>query len=109
RAKKATCPLPEKCPLKAIWVRPIHDYRRFGYRVARKTEEWVNLYNHRTAIERVNSRLKCERRLDSHCFRGLDKVRFHCSLAVLSLLAGALVKAMRGELEEVRVCARRIA
>jgi len=108
RAKKATCPLPEKCPLKTIWVHPVHDYRRFGYRINPNTLEWMDLYTHRTAIERINSRLKYERRLDSHCFRGLDKVRFHCALAVLSLLAGALVKAQRHELEEIRVCVRRI-
>lgn len=108
RAKKATCPLPEKCPLKIAWIRPVHDYRRFGYRVAKHTEEWMNLYNQRTAIERVNSRLKYERRLDSHCFRGLGKIRFHCSLAVLSLLAGALAKAQQENLDEIRVCMRKI-
>lgn len=108
RAGKATCPLPEKCPLKIIWIRPVHDYRRFGYRVARNTEEWQNLYNHRTAIERINSRLKYERRLDSHCFRQLGKIAFHCSLAVLSLLAGALAKAQKQQLDEIRVCARKI-
>jgi len=109
RAKKATCPLSEKCPLKAIWVRPVHDYRRFGYRINPNTLEWIDLYSHRTAIERINSRLKCERRLDSHCFRGLDKIRFHCALTVLSLLAGALAKARKQELDEIRVCTRRVA
>ena len=108
RTGKATCPLPEKCPLKIIWIRPVHDYRRFGYRVARNTEEWVNLYNHRTAIERINSRLKYERRLDSHCFRGLGKIGLHCRLAVLSLLAGALVRAQKNEFSELRICVRKI-
>ncbi len=109
RARKATCPLTDKCPLKIIWVRPVHDYRRFGYRVAKHTEEWINLYNRRTAIERVNSRLKYERRLDCHCFRGLNKIRLHCSLAILSLLAGALAKAQKQRFNELRVCARKIA
>lgn len=109
RAGKATCPLPEKRSLKIIWIRPVHDYRRFGYRVARNTEEWQNLYNHRTAIERINSRLKYERRLDSHCFRGLGKIGFHCALAVLSLLAGALAKVQKQQLAEIRVCSRKIA
>lgn len=109
RARKATCPLTDKCPLKIIWVRPVHDYRRFGYRVAKHTKEWTNLYNRRTAIERINSRLKYGRRLDSHCFRGLGKIEFHCSLAVLSLLAGSLAKAQKQEFDELRVCAREIA
>lgn len=106
RARKATCPLSEKCSLKIIWVRPVHDYRRFGYRVAKHTEEWTNLYSHRTAIERINSRLKYQRRLDSHCFRGLDKMQLHCSLAVLSLLGGALAKARQYGPDKVRVCVR---
>ena len=61
------------------------------------------------AIERINSRLKYGRRLDSHCFRGLEKIGLHCKLAVLSLLVGALVKAQKNELDELRVCARKIA
>lgn len=27
-----------------MWVRPVHDYRRFGYRVKRGTEQWARLY-----------------------------------------------------------------
>lgn len=106
RAKKATCPLPEKCPVKIIWVRPVHDYRRFGHHIAKHTEEWTNLYSRRTAIERVNSRLKYHRRLDYHCFRGLEKIRLHCSLAILSLLGGALAKAQTYGADQVRVCVR---
>jgi len=72
----------------------------------RNTEEWEGIYRQRSAIERVNSRLKEQRRLDSHCFRGLEKLGFHCHLAVLSLLAGALAKAQRDQMDEIRVCAR---
>ncbi len=106
RAKKASCPLPEKCPIKMIWTRPVHDYRRFGHRIAKFTDEWNNLYSQRTAIERVNSRLKYHRRLDSHCFRGLEKLRLHCGLAILSLLGGALAQARRYGSDAVRVCVR---
>jgi IS5 family transposase len=108
RAGKATCPLPDKCPLKAIYIHPVHDYRRFGYRLPRNTEEWEEIYRRRTAIERVNSRLKEQRRLDSHCFRGLGKLEFHCRLAILSLLAGALAKARRQQIDVIRVCVRKI-
>lgn len=105
---KATCPLPEKCPLKMIYIHPVHDYRRFGYRIRRNTEEWNEIYNHRTSIERVNSRLKKQRRIDSHCFRGLEKMSLHCRLAILSLLAGALARAQKQELDKIRVCVRTI-
>ena len=69
----------------------------------------MNLYNRRTAIERVNSRLKYERRLDCHCYRGLEKIGLHCKLAVLSLLGGATVKGRKQRFNELRVCARKIA
>lgn len=106
RARKATCPLSEKCPLKVIYIHPVHDYRRFGYRMPRNTAEWELTYWRRATVERVNSRLKEQRRLDSHCFRGLEKLGFHCRLAILSLLAGALAKAQKQQLDEIRVCAR---
>ncbi len=108
RARKATCSLPEKCSLKMIYIHPVHDHRRFGYKMPRHTEEWEEIYKQRTAIKRVNSRLKEQRRLDSHCFRGLEKMGFHCRLAVLSLLAGALAKAKRQRIDEIRVCPRKV-
>jgi hypothetical protein len=101
-------PLAEKCPIKMIWVRPVHDYRRFGYRIKRGTEEFETIYRKRVAVERVNSRLKDKRRLDSHCFRGLDKINLHCTLSVLAMNAMALVKVKTGPAQELRVTARRI-
>jgi len=66
---------------------------RFGYRVKRGTEEFAALYRKRAAVERVNSRLKDKRRLDSHCQRGLQKVNLHCTMAVIAMSAMALAKA----------------
>lgn len=43
RARKATCPLSEKCPLKMVYIHYGHDYRRFGYKVPRNTEEWEGI------------------------------------------------------------------
>lgn len=108
RAGKATCPLPENCSLKIIWIRPVQDYRRFGYRIPRNTDSWNIIYTYRVGIERIFSRLKGQRRLDTHCFRGLKKIQLHCTLAMLCLVAGALAKARSHQLEELRDCARRI-
>lgn len=109
RAGRASCPLPEKCRLKTVWVRPVHDYRRFGYRIRRGSEQWKELYHRRPATERVNSRLKDKRRLDSHCFRGLDKMNLHNTFSVLVMQAMALTYAQAGKLDKVRISARRIA
>lgn len=108
RARKATCPLPEKCSLKTVWVRPVQDYRRFGYRVPRHTEDWDIIYTYRVGIERIFSRLKGQRRLDAHCFRGLKKIELHCTLAMLCLVVGALAKARSHQVDELRDCARRV-
>ena len=109
KAGRAPCPLAEKCPPKMIWVRPVHDYRRFGYRLSRGSQQWKELYHQRPATERVNSRLKDKRRLNSHCFRGLKKINLHCTLAVLVMQAMALAKVKAGELDALRVTARKIA
>ena len=52
--------------------------------------------------ERVNSRLKYKRRLESHCLRGLGKIDLHCTLSVLTMNAMALAKVQSGKLSEVR-------
>jgi len=108
KAGKACCPMLFKCPLKIIWVRPIHDYRRFGYRVKRGTEEWKELYHQRVGVERCISRLKETRRLEDHCFRGFERINIHSTLSVLVMQAVALAKAKVGQIEQVRLCGRQI-
>lgn len=109
RAGRASCIFSGICQLKIVWVRPVHDYRRFGYNITRGSEEWQELYHKRTAIERVNSRLKDKRRLDSHCFRGLEKINLHCTFSVLVMNAMALAKVQAGKYDKVRVSSRQIA
>lgn len=108
RASRAICPMLLKCGLKTIWVRPVHDYRRFGYRIKRGTEQWKELYRQRGSIERVNSRLKQTRRLESHCFRSFDAVNIHTTLSVLTMQALALATVKAGHMDEIRVCVRPI-
>lgn len=108
RAGKAFCPLLLKCGLKTVWVRPVHDYRRFGYQIKRGTEQWKELYHKRVSIERVNSRLKETRRLEAHCFRSFDRINIHTTLSVLVMQAVALAKAKAGQMDEIRVCVRQI-
>ena len=109
RAGRAICLLAEGCTIKTTWIRPVKDYRQFGYHIARGSEEWQALYHKRVAIERCNSRLKETRRLAKHQFRGFERIGVHATLAVLAMMAVALSKAKLGQLEEVRVCARKIA
>jgi hypothetical protein len=108
KARRAICPLAEKCPIKIIWIKPVHDYRRFGHRIKRGTDEFEKLYHKRVSVERVNSRLKDKRRLESHCLRGLEKIDLHCTLSVLTMNAMALSKIQAGRLDEIRFSTRKV-
>ena len=108
KAGRAICPLAQGCTIKTTWIKPVKDYRQFGYRITRGSDEWQALYRKRVAAERCNSRLKETRKLAKHQFRGFERISVHATLAVLAMMAVALSKAERGQLEEVRVCARRI-
>jgi hypothetical protein len=67
-----------------ITVQPGDDLRKIGP-VARVSAQWKKLFYLRSAVERVNSRLKETRRLQDFCFRCLRKVTAHCLLLVLTL------------------------
>ncbi|MCX6009072.1 MAG: transposase [Chloroflexi bacterium] len=64
-----------------VWLKD--DYRRF-IQVPRHTERWRKLYNMRTSVERVFSRLKKDGdgKLVDHRIRGLEKVTLNCLLSV---------------------------
>jgi hypothetical protein len=108
KAGKIKCSHLHQCTLKVVWIRPFWEYRKLCS-IPRDSEEWNAIYSKRTAVERVNSKLKEHRRLDSHCHRGLTKVRLHCLMSVLSLAITALAEANANNIERVRACTRRIA
>ncbi len=69
-----------------------------------ETEEWKALYNRRTAIERLNARLKCYRRLNNVTVRRKYKVTVHCFLSLIVVQAQALYSAMNNQVSSVRQC-----
>lgn len=105
RAGKADCK--HQCNLRVAWIRPLWEYRKFCS-ISRDSEEWNAIYSKRTSVERVNSKLKEHRRLNSHCHRGLAKVRLHCLMSVLSLAITALAEAKTNNITRVRACTRKI-
>ena len=70
---------------------PIIDLNKSHLRLARRSPktrtptEFVALYRQRTAVERVFSRLKGQRSLNSIRVRGLRKVVVHCYLALIAM------------------------
>jgi hypothetical protein len=81
------------------------DYRRWPG-IARESVKFERLYDKRSAVERVNARLKEYLLLDDLTVRGKQKVRMHVSLALLVMLAGAAAMAEEGMLERVRQTVR---
>ena len=74
--------------------------------LARESKKWLRLYKHRTAVERVNARLKDYLQLDQLTVRGLAKVKVHTGMGLLVMLAGALAVAQQGRVAEIRQTVR---
>ncbi|MFC2058078.1 transposase [Chloroflexota bacterium] len=55
-----------------------------------ETPEWQLIYNRRTSVERVFSRLKGHRKLNYVRVRGIHKVTVHCLLSLIVMQAKAL-------------------
>lgn len=108
KAGKIKCPLLHNCTVSVVWVRPFWEYRKFCS-IPRDSDEWSAIYSTRSAVERVFSKLKEHRRLNSHCHRGLAKVRLHCLMSVLSLVITALAEVNANHVDRVRACTRKIA
>lgn len=67
-----------------------------------KTPEWKAVYSHRTAIERLNGRLKGHRKLNFVRVRGRFKVGLHAMMSIVVCQAQALAT-------ESRACVRKVA
>ncbi len=67
-----------------------------------ETKKWARLYRMRTAVERVNSRLKDLLGLRKITLRGIAKVTLRSLLSLLVMLAAAVSMAERHRLKEVR-------
>lgn len=77
------------------------DPRRY-LPVPRETKKFARLYKGRTAIERVNGRLKDDLILDELRVRGIGKVRVRVGLNLLVMLAIAVAMAERNRLKDCR-------
>ena len=80
----------------------MQDPRRYAP-VPRETKKWQRLYKLRTAVERVNSRVKGLLGLGRITLRGIAKVTVRSLLSLLVMLAAAVGMAERHRLKELRV------
>ncbi|HSH59652.1 MAG TPA: transposase [Acidimicrobiales bacterium] len=87
-AAKYRCPSGE-CSPRSVWVKA----DRLHTLIPRETARWRKLYKSRAGVEREFGRLKHEWALLPLRVRGVERVRLHADLTILSRLAVALAKA----------------
>ena len=68
----------------------------------RESKKWSRLYKRRTAVERVNGRLKDFLQLDELTVRGIEKVRLHATMGLMLMLAGAWAMVDAGRVDQAR-------
>ena len=81
---------------------PLKENIRIFTPVARSSYKWKRLYNHRTALERINSRIDNVFGFENHTIRGLTKMKFRITLAFIIMQSFALGKVREGKEKEIR-------
>lgn len=104
-AGKGVCPSRFRCSSSAygyVLKLPIAADPRRHPPVPRESKKWSRLYRLRTAVERVNSRVKGLLGLGHITLRGIAKVRVRSLLSLLVMLAVAVGMAQRHKLKHLR-------
>ena len=70
--------------------------------LARQSKKWARLFRRRTAVERVNSRLKEHLQLDEQYVRGIGKVTVNATLSLLVMVGASLAMARRERWKDLR-------
>ena len=102
---KGVCQSRFKCtssPYGYVLKLSINDNPRRHPPVPRESKKWDRLYRLRTAIERVNSRVKELLGLGRITLRGIGKVTVRAVLSLLVMLAAGVGMARRHRLKELR-------
>jgi hypothetical protein len=90
------------CPVRKGLRIPLKENHRIFTPVARSSYKWKRLYNKRSSVERVNSRLDVSFGFERHFIRGLEKMRLRCGLSLCIMLAMALGRAKQNQFELMR-------
>ncbi|MFQ5729887.1 MAG: transposase, partial [Waddliaceae bacterium] len=97
-----TCKGAANCPVRKGLRIPLNEDLRVFTPVARSSYKWKRLYNKRTSVERVNSRIDVSFGFERHFIRGLAKMRLRCGLALCVMLAMALGRVKQNKFELMR-------
>jgi hypothetical protein len=108
KARGVTCTQQGLCnagrqPARGRIVRvPLSKDRRIFTPLARDSKAWTREYKHRSAVERVNSRLDVSFGFERHYIRGMNKMKVRAGLAVAVMLAMAVGWLEAGQAERIR-------
>jgi hypothetical protein len=80
----------------------IEENRRIFTPVARSSYKWKAIYNKRSSVERVNSRIETSFGFESHYIRGMAKMKIRCSLSLCIMLAMAVGRIKQNKMELMR-------
>lgn len=81
---------------------PLEVERRIFVPIARSSYKWQRIYNGRTSVERVNSRIDLSFGFEHHFIRGKAKMTVRVGLALIVMLSMALARIKRNQMEEMR-------
>lgn len=81
---------------------PLKENRRTFTPLARSSYSWERVYDKRTAVERVNSRLDVSFGFERHFIRGKKKMQARMGLALVVMLAMAVGWIESDEPEKMR-------
>ncbi len=70
--------------------------------IARSSYKWQKIYDGRTAVERVNSRVALSFGFDHHFVRGKTKMTLKAGLAMVVMLTMALARIKMNQTEDMR-------
>jgi hypothetical protein len=81
---------------------PLEADRRIFVPIARSSYKWQRIYNGRTSVERVNSRIDLSFGFEHHFVRGKAKITLRVTLALVVMLSMALARIKRDQMEDMR-------
>ena len=81
---------------------PLDTDRRIFVPIARSSYKWQRIYNGRTAVERVNSRIDLSFGFEHHFIRGKAKMTLRVGLALLVMVSMALARIKRDQEKNIR-------
>jgi len=102
RAYGIRCPGYGNCPNQGGVRIPLATDRRIFNAVDRSSYKFKREYRHRTSVERVNSRLDSSLGFERHTIRGMKKMTFRLSLALILMLTMALGRVRQKQKELMR-------